>query len=314
MEFISTTTNNISTVNVHMSSHVRDLAKGQDYTITGHSMLGTEYFDYAVLLDGHGTNIFIDKMKQQDWKTIMSAEDPWSALLPILESIHIHKCHRTAQSSGSTLLMMRAFAGRIETLSVGDSQIAIFKNGEFIYGTTRHNTKNEAELMRVISHPHYSYTEKQRSPIPEIRSSKSLIAIKSIYNYFKDGTKLAMTQALGHNGITGYAPERRTILFEETDTMNVIMGSDGLWEMILLDEFMDKSIPFTEEEMIDILQDKHDLLTMDAVDLVEKVEARWKKHDWTFHWNLKDFTQTITAGFDGEYDDVSVVVWKKVVV
>ena len=309
----------INTIKINMTEHVIGLSKNQDHTVTGQGVLNGESFDFAVLMDGHGTDFFINLMRRQNWPAIMSAEDPWAALYKILETIEIinNTKVRTAygmskkESSGSTLLMMRAFAARIETISIGDSQIVVFKNDEYLYGSTPHNRKNPAEVVRIATHPGYSYSRPQQ-PIPSIRNASALQSIPAEYNHFADGTMLAMTQSIGHNNITGYDPERNTIVFDEDDTMDVIMGSDGLWEMILLEQSKHNTPPLTEEEQIDILQDMADLLVMNAAELVAKAEARWKKVDWQFYWDVKDFTKVVkAASFCGQYDDISVIKWSK---
>jgi serine/threonine protein phosphatase PrpC len=301
MEFISSTQMNIT-----MTEQVIGLSKNQDFTVTGQGSLNGKLFDYGVLLDGHGTNTFINLMRQQDWLSIMSQEDPWDALYIILKTIRFQKIRGSFESSGSTLLMMRAFEDRIETISVGDSQIVIFKNDEYVYGTTPHNRKNPLEVERLPNHPYYSYSKKSNN-IPAIKSATSLRAITSEYNYFVH-TMLAMTQSIGHNDITGYEPERKTIFFDANDKMDVIMGSDGLWEMILLD---DGRHPISEEDMPDVLQDKQDLLTMNAAELASKSEARWKKTDWKYYWSLNSLEKFIINGFDGSYDDISAIKWTR---
>jgi len=307
---------------INMTESVLGLCKNQDHTVTGKGILNNgEEFDYAVLMDGHGLDFFIDKMRQQDWHTIMCSDDPWIALYIILETIHIvdvstrkYSIVSKKNTSGSTLLMMRAFVNRIETLSVGDSQIVIFKNGEYEYGTVPHNMRNPLEVERIAKHSEYSHTTKER-PIPSIRSATALQTIPSEYHHFKDTTMLAMTQAIGHNNITGYAPEKNVVLFEEHDNIDIIMGSDGLWEMILLEQSA-KTIPFlTEVEIADIVQDKVDLLTMNAAEIVRKAERRWKKEDWIFHWDINNFKKiTQECSFCGNYDDISVVKWSKKIV
>lgn len=293
-------------MNITMTEQVIGLSKNQDFTVTGQGYLNGKLFDYGVLLDGHGTNTFINLMREQDWLSIMSQEDPWEALYTILKNIRFQKIRGSVESSGSTLLMMRAFDDRIETISIGDSQIAVFKNDEFVYGTTPHNRKNPLEVERLSKHAYYSYSKKSNN-VPAIKSATSLRAIASEYNYFID-TMLAMSQAIGHNDITGYEPERKTIFFDENDKMDVIMGSDGLWEMILLD---DGRHPISEEDMVDVLQDKQDLLTMNAAELVSKSEARWKKVDWQYYWSPILLEKFVISGFGGSYDDISAIKWTK---
>jgi serine/threonine protein phosphatase PrpC len=309
---------------INMTECVLGLCKNQDHTVTGKGILNNgEEFDYAVLMDGHGIDFFINNMRQQDWQTIMCADDPWNALYIILETIHIVDISTIKyrkydyvfkkNTSGSTLLMMRAFVDRIETLSVGDSQIVIFKNGEYEYGSLPHNMRNPLEVERIAKHSEYSHTTKDR-PIPSIRNATSLQTIPSEYHHFKDSTMLAMTQAIGHNNITGYDPEKNIVFFKEDDNIDVIMGSDGLWEMILLEQTANTLHSLTEVEIADIAQDKADLLSMNATELVRKAEIRWQKEDWIFHWDINDFNKITNGSFGGIYDDISVVKWSKKIV
>ena len=50
-----------------------------------------------------------------------------------------------------------------------------------------------------------------------------------------DGTRLATTQALGHNGLTGYNPLVYDFAFEEGSSYKVVLGSDGMFDMVMLD-------------------------------------------------------------------------------
>lgn len=291
-------------MNITMTEHVVGLCKNQDYTVTGQGELNGQLFDFGVLLDGHGTHHFINLMREQNWTQIMSTEDPWSTLHDILKNIRFPR----NISSGSTILMMRAFEDRIETISIGDSQIVIYKNDEYVYGTTPHNKKNPSEVKRIESHPYYTHSKQQRNVIPSIRSSTKLVGVRSEYHYFSNDTMLAMTQAIGHNDITGYEPERNTILFEKSDKMDVIMGSDGLWEMIVL---VTHQAGIPDEYLEDVLKDAEDLLQMNAAELVSKAEARWKKVDWEFHWNILEPAVFIKTSFGGQYDDISAIKWSK---
>jgi serine/threonine protein phosphatase PrpC len=289
---------------------VRGFSKDQDYAISGkthNEELGT--YSWGVLLDGHGTYKFINRMRLQKWEDIMSNMEPWE----ILEKILIDTSDPYEKfSSGSTLLMMRAFYDRIESWSVGDSQIIIYKNGEEVYKSTPHNLNNPKEVERLNNLPVGSWwTETMRCPVFQIRSSTSIQAREAVYIFFNQETQLAMSQSIGHNNITGYHPEKNVVYFTPEDKMKCILGSDGLFDMTLVDGFVPLNPPLTEIEANDLLLDKMDLLTMTAEELVTKVEARWKQK-WNYMWDLDDFTKVCQSTLDSRnIDDVSVIVWKQ---
>jgi len=141
---------------------------------------------------------------------------------------------------------------------------------------------------------------KSLDPVAVISTKTSLITKDSIYILFNDGTSLAMSQALGHNGITGYAPEKKEIFYESTDKVDIILGSDGFWDQIILDE-----------ESADCLSDLNDLFTMTSEQLANKSDARWKQ-PWKYYWNPKDLSKTLDYIEHESYDDICVGIWSNV--
>lgn len=290
-------------------SCIRGLLKNQDFAVCGTSYNYNEkdYYDWGVLLDGHGTDNFIDKMRTLDWDFIMRTIEPWETLEKILmEIIDLN----TRFSSGSTLLMMKAFSDRIETWSIGDSQIIIYKNEGEVYKSTPHNLNNPKEVERLNNvRPGTWWSEKMSSPVFQIRSSTSLQAREATYIFFNQETQLAMSQSIGHNNITGYEPEKNVLYFTPEDKITCILGSDGLFDMTVIDLSVHPTL--TEKEEHDFITDKMDLLRLSADELVAKAEARWKQQ-WNYKWDLKDFTKSYDSFLDRRsYDDISVIVWKQ---
>ena len=81
-----------------------------------------------------------------------------------------------------------------------------------------------------------------------------------------------MSQALGHNGITGLVPEYYEHIFTDNDKIRVVIGSDGFWEQHIFDG------PCQE----DVDEDLLNLTTMSAKQLIDKMEARWKQ-SWKYY-------------------------------
>jgi serine/threonine protein phosphatase PrpC len=287
---------------------VRGLSKNQDVAFNGSSKLRGEHFDYGIIMDGHGSDQFIDFMRSLEWLYIVSQDDPWEYFHSILMDYQLLE-------GGSTLIIMRAFINRIEIISVGDSSIIIHKNGELSYMNEKHTHTNQSEIERLSHLPDYNGTKKMKDFIPQIRNSQEMQANRSYYNYFGNNyshTQLAMTQSLGHGNITGYNPERHIEYFEETDKINLLMGSDGLFDMLLLENVVQTKPELSTSDLDDIRKDNDDILMMNATEIVEKVEKRWKKEDWAYHWHIKDYSKVMSPlSFNGFYDDISAITWKK---
>jgi serine/threonine protein phosphatase PrpC len=292
-----------------MDSCVRGLCKNQDVVFTGISNLRGEPFNYGIVMDGHGSDEFISFMKRLDWTCIVSCDDVWENIYSILMT-------NNYLTGGSTLIVMRAFINRIEVISVGDSVILIHKNGELSFTNEKHTHNNFKEKERLKTITTYQGIKKPKDYIPIIRNSNEMQATLSYYNYF--GTisyprshHLAMTQCLGHGNITGYEPERHIEYFEENDSMHILMGSDGLFDMLLLKKNIQITPDLTPTDLEDIQRDQIDILTMNATELVEKVEKRWKKCDWIYHWHNKDYSKIVyPLSFEGVYDDICAIIWK----
>jgi len=136
-----------------ISGFVKGLSKNQDRIFYGtDEHLEKGIYDWGVLLDGHGSNDFINIMSSQNWREIMMNDDPWNQLHSILLNIN----NLYTIMGGSTLLMIKSFSTHIETISVGDSEIIIHKNGIQIYKSTPHNLKcsseREHKLILIINY------------------------------------------------------------------------------------------------------------------------------------------------------------------
>ena len=103
---------------------------------------------------------------------------------------------------------------------------------------------------------------------------------------------LACTQALGHNGITGYEADVMVIPIVAEDKYKIIIGSDGFWDMILLEN---------ENEM-------KDLYNKNVDELMEQTTNRWLQE-----WNMQDLLNNnqniVKSRFTSKYcDDIAIIV------
>lgn len=272
----------------YINGATRALGKGQDFVVFGKG----DGFDWGVLLDGHGSNICIRLLRSLNWQSIMTSENPWKTLHDIIHAAPFINIKYT----GSTLLMLRAYSDRLETLSVGDSGLVIYKNGAMVYKSTEHNSKNDSEVERLKSRN--VFFEESRE-VPFLISSTSMRMKIPDYTKFENGEIIAPTQALGHCNITGYAPETHTEYFAPEDEMRCVLYSDGFGDMFL----------FEADEEGERLNDERDILTMTAEELAKKAVARWEQL-WKVYYVVEKpevFTETT---FDPKSrDDVGVLVW-----
>jgi hypothetical protein len=266
----------------------RALGKGQDFVVFGKG----DGFDWGVLLDGHGSDYYINLMKSLDWQAIMTSDCPWQTLYDIVHGGPFINSKHT----GTTLLMLRAYSDRLETLSVGDSGLAIYKNGAMVYQSTEHNSKNDSEKERLKSR-NVLFEESRK--VPFLVSSTSMRMKSPDYMQFENGEIFAPTQALGHSNITGYAPETHTEYFAPEDEMRCVLYSDGFGDMFL----------FEADEEEERLKDEHDILTMTAEELANKAEARWSQM-WKVYYVEHIPDMFMMTAFDAtSRDDVGVLVW-----
>lgn len=280
---------------------VRSLDKGQDvahcYKIEKSDP--EESYECFIGFDGHGCNTFNDMLKLINLREVAEAHDSLSELLKRLTELNTR-----TNNSGATYYEAKIYRNRVETCTVGDSQIAVFVDKKLVYISTPHNMKNPLEIERLKTRMDsggvYVSTD---SSVPTIFSKDTLKFREAEYVFFENGEKIALSQALGHNNITGIAPERNTVLFESGQEVAIVGGSDGLWEMINL------TGPDVEEDLLT-------LATKTATEIADIAEMRWKQ-DWNIHWiNSKGELEVYVDSFTNKdrspkntssgYDDVSV--------
>jgi serine/threonine protein phosphatase PrpC len=267
----------------YLACKVKGLDKNQDIAYCGRANFedSSKNYDWFVGCDGHGkigNDNFIEILKKVDWTNIMRQENSLDALLYVI------KDKKYNFQTGSTYYEAKIYNNRVEICSVGDSKIKVFVNKQIVYSTTPHNLKNqkERERLRERIEKGKMIIEKCEN-IPEMQNSNTIKFVKGEYYYFDNkNTKLAMTQSLGHNNITGLQPEKEVIHFEEGLEVQVIGGSDGLWDVVMENEVYDKDVDT--------------LLTL--------AESRWIG-EWNIDWNGELYQDKFPI-----YDDITVCICK----
>ena len=312
-----------ATHNIHMSSVVQQLCKGQDLIIHGNTECafgpnaGIE-LDYTCVMDGHGTDACIRALRaitSQRWKQFMAIEDPISALQKYLSDIGAVPFIRDGISSGATCCLLRRFPEHLEVLNVGDSQCVIFKNGMPVFISVEHNCFNPQEIARLKEQGRLVRID----PSGDLRmiGPNQLIGVESQYAVFKRELRLGPTQALGHNDATGINPDRSIIPYMEDDNMRCIVGSDGLFDMCQKNEskegivdsvFSGGCAESKESETPTFgpytLSDLQWMLDKSCVDICKRAVGRWKQV-WDMSNKGRSSRQCLGAS---NWDDVAVGV------
>lgn len=262
----------------------RQLGSNQDHAVCGKFDKGY----YVGVLDGHGTDIFVNEIRKFDYSEIASNENPSQFIFDKVENLKLN-----LYGTGSTFTFAKIVLDddiHIQVSNVGDSETFVFINGELVFETAIHCLSNPKEQERVASYlkfPGPITPAWAPTPISETRVTN----VRSDVCNFKTGEKLVPTQSLGHNNMTGYAPDIHTITCKRTDKVRVLCASDGFWDMIIKEK------------------DMNDLLCMSTHDLLTKAEDRWTQM-WEYAADPTKLYDFITTNFGGSYDDVSVAIWE----
>ena len=117
--------------------------KEQDQPFYGKTPSGKTYFG---IWDGHGSNSVIQElrsiMKSGKLDEIMDTESPVQSITDHLLENHV--C-RTYESSGATMNFCVFDGGALVCTNCGDSRTFVFRNGQCIFISEDHNSKNKKE-------------------------------------------------------------------------------------------------------------------------------------------------------------------------
>jgi serine/threonine protein phosphatase PrpC len=285
------------------------LNKNEDFIIKGTYIspneLVSESFDYMICFDGHGdlSKTFMTFIRNLPFEEIIHQE----CLATYIQNLIVLNPELSI-NAGSTLVYAKIYKNKIIISSVGDSTAFVYINNELIYVTPEHTLDNESEQtrlneMKINSSNKFNYI-KQPSESFQLVSETLIKNIKTVYNTFMrineithltDITSIAMTQSLGHHNLTGCVPTKEIIYFTEEDKVDIIIGSDGAWDII------DPEIIPSDNEL---------LLFSSAEEIALEAEKRWKQ-DWNFMYD-EEQEQIIVTNFESKFwDDISVGVWRK---
>ena len=293
---------------------------------------GTEPFDFIGVLDGHGKvhaheknravreerapkKHFIecfDDISLETKDKIYRAENPMLELISYFSTV-AHNLYD--HGTGAVVSFARIYSDRVETFNVGDARSLVFIDGKLVYINESHTAANMREQERLTREFDLnSLTSARVCIVPastiELMSPTDIRSIKSTYTVFKHEdangnyteTRLAPSQSLGHNNVTGYEISTSVIPYTPEQTVHVVTTTDGVMDMVCMpDGWTPDTLP----------TDLQFLATTDAQNI-----AKWARHRWSQEWTVHadGYTtgkQTFPKTRYGQ-DDIGIATWTKV--
>ena len=188
-------------------------SSGQDYA--GHATFRDTH--YSFVFDGHGYNDCIDHIRLLDMNLFATLPCPPTALEESFAGKSFYK-------SGATFVLARITGTLLEVFHVGDAKARVYVNDVLVHETIDHTFLLPEEILRTNAIIHHS-----KAPFPVSDSHVELL--DSPIGHF-GGDAFVPSQALGHNGVSGLAPGHFSLQFNPYDSVRVVCGSDGFWDML----------------------------------------------------------------------------------
>lgn len=276
---------------VELSDSMNQLSKGQDQTYIGDFIneKTNEKVHYAIEIDGHGTDDCIKKLRTMDFVPFLQMENPIEEIAKYLIK---QKTVSTYTSSGACISIAIIYTDRIVLLNCGDTQSALFIDGNLAYINEPHDLNREGELEMAKQHGTF-YDISQCSSIAVV-SPNQIKAKPAKYIRYSTGNLLAPTRAIGHNGIITSKADRVEFNIEDGKNYRIVLASDGIYDMVIMNNPEDLSI-FTKSST--------------AGSIVQYYSNRWLQE-----WNVVEEKDSVlvecgTFRFSkSECDDVSACV------
>ena len=225
------------------------------------------------------------KIKQEKLNEIIGSKTPVETMAKYInQNAKIGKY----ESSGATMCLVKIYKDRVVCINCGDSRIMVYKNNESVFLSKEHNSFNMNERRRLEAC--YPDVKIDKTRNIKVVSETKMIGVVGEYIDFPSGTRLMMSQALGHNGATGYAPDYETVYYDKNDSLKIIIASDGFWEMVLKDN---------KEEITKIAK-------MECKELLDFAVKRWLQ-EWEMYTDI-NAEEFIRCSFDDKQcDDIGVL-------
>jgi len=284
----------MSSIKPNHSISVKQLYKGEDYIIEYKGVcpyLRKEYIVIA-LFDGHGDDVsktFLRTLQNLPLENILKySQEPTQEIQRQLNWIFL------PIQAGATCSIIKIFDDHIDIETTGDSKAIMAINNNIVYVSPEHNYHNPEEKKRLDETIIY-----RNKKVPDILvlSPTSITQepdpiVTTFYDKYGNNVCLSLTQSIGHRGITGIRPDRRKIYFSPEDKVDMIVASDGVWDM------MNHNF---EEDLAMFLSPN-----TTSEDVAKEAEKRWKQQWKYIYKGIIYYDEKLEI-----YDDISVGVYHK---
>lgn len=215
-----------------------NIAKGQDLSLSGYSCDANGDFAYILLADGHGHGTFINTLSSNDfsWENVLRYQDEITMLSAINTQVYalIAEKDYDFSNDGTTLSIVKIYekTKTIKCYWIGDSQIRIYKNKQEVFKSKNHNYQNKKEQLRLSSSDIHFDIKK----VPSFQVVDNTVFTMKKFpqiHYFQNNKceKMMLTRSLGHNELLSPQFQTKTIIYSEHDEINIIVASDGFWDI-----------------------------------------------------------------------------------
>lgn len=268
--------------NVTLTEHIQQMDKYQDQTYIGDGIdeITGELFHYGMVTDGHGADGCISTLRnitKYALSKMIGKKNPVQTFADYVNSF----CG--AFDGGATMCLAKIYKNKIECINCGDSQLAVYKDNELIYLSTLHNWENANDRKRLLAfNPKIKF---EPSANIKVLTSSLLVGTYMEYAVWPNKSKLACTQALGGCGKTGYAPDHHIIPIEKGSTYKIVIGSDGVWDVVNKEnpEELAQFASMNGKEIIDFVHGRWlqewDMITLDEPNKCRKGQFEVKQCD-----------------------------------
>uniref|UniRef100_A0A6C0B9Y4 PPM-type phosphatase domain-containing protein n=1 Tax=viral metagenome TaxID=1070528 RepID=A0A6C0B9Y4_9ZZZZ len=274
---------------ITINESIRQMDKGQDQTFSGTFVCAEtgKHGSYGLVTDGHGTHACIQCLRAIPRETLDAIVGSTTPVQNLAQYINENSYIPIEPSSGATMCLAKVYPDRVIIFNSGDSQAAVYVNDQLAFLSEEHNCENQSEIERIKQ---MGVTRFEDSHNIEVVSETKMVGITSKYAIFPPYLRLASTQALGHNGRTGIAPDVAVVPFKQDDAVRVVIGSDGLWDMVLKQNI---------EEM-------NSFASKTSAELVEFAVTRWLQ-PWNMYNDKKTEAHVLARYQPNQCDDICVV-------
>jgi serine/threonine protein phosphatase PrpC len=316
---IESSNNNNNNNNILANSDVKGICKDEDFTSSFSNSVCSAY----AVFDGHGGKYLSRDMaygvsltpsfckyictKFLDYDSSITVEDYIKKLF-VEYDIILNKYHTGVIGSTATICLV--FNNKIYLAYVGDSAALVIKNKNLIYKTINHNIVENPEEKSRLKEANVNTSD---TPDFIVTGDETIKVIENKYHeftfyYLKD--QLAMSRAFGHYSIKAYSKSsededftsKSALLVDPTifsidveEGIEVILGSDGLWDIIKYDN------PFNE--IISIIEKANQNNENISQAITSFAEARWKQ-EWIVT-NLDNTIYKTKMMYSEQWDDIS---------